>query len=114
MKWTAKTALKVCFVERMRLLGEGIGIKCCWTLSMRGIAIEVAIGPVSQPLILSRSNRQIVHTEIVIVSECIAVKRWQLLRLLWSGSIGGISKPIEIRGAERLVFFSRARQLIEQ
>src|SRR5262245_52542313 len=112
MKWTTKTALEVCFVERMRLLGEGIGIKCCWTLSMRGIVIEVAICPVSQPLILRRSYGQIIHAEIVIVSKCIAVKRRQLLRLLWSVGIGGIPKPIEIRSAEWFVFFGRARQLI--
>jgi hypothetical protein len=114
MKWANETALEVCLIERMRLFGDWISVKRRWTISMRGVIVEVAVCPALQPLVLSWSNRQIVHAEIVVIAECVTVKRRQLYLLLWCGCIGGISEPIEIRGTQWLVFFSRARQLVEQ
>src|SRR5689334_6653401 len=99
MKWTTETTLKVCFIERMRLLRDRVSIKCCWTIAMSRIIIEITVRPVSQPLVLSRGNRQIIHADIVVVSECVAIKRRQLFLLLYCGCIGGISEPVEIRGA---------------
>src|SRR5689334_4629434 len=99
MEWTTETAFQVCFVERVRLLVDRIRIECRGTIAMRWIVIEVAVGPVSQPFVLGRSNRQIIHAEIVVVSECVTVKRRQLDRLLWCGRVGGISEPVEIRRA---------------
>src|SRR6185369_4895926 len=114
MKWTTETAFEVRLVERMWLRGDGIRVECCGTISMRGIVIEVAVGPVSQPLVLSRRKRQIIHAQVTEVAECVAVVRRQLFSLLVSGCVSGISEPVEIGRAQRFMFFSRARQLIEQ
>src|SRR5690349_1510438 len=99
MEWTTETAFKVCLIERMRLLGDRVSIESWWTIAMRWIIIEVTFCPISQPLVLSRSNRQIIHAQIVVISECVAIKRRQLFLLLCCCCIGGISEPVEIRGA---------------
>src|SRR6185369_6185433 len=99
MKWTTETAFEVCLVKRMRLRGDGIRVECLRTISMRWIIVEVAVCPVLQPRVLSWRKRQIIHAEIAVVSECVAVIRWQLFRLLRRGCVGGISEPVEVRRA---------------
>src|SRR5678816_1218505 len=105
MKGTAETTVQICFIERAWLLCYRVRVKCCRTIAIGGIRVEVTFSPLLQPLVLCRCDCEIHHADVRKVAERIAIKGWQFFRFLISGRIGRIAEPVEIGSAERPVVF---------
>ena len=101
-------------VQRAWLVRERVVGERGRSLPQRRVGIEVACGPLLQPVVLGWGDREVVQAEPAVVAERVAVEGRQLGGRLGGGLGRGVAEPARVRGPQCLERGGRVRQLGQQ